>query len=139
MIKPIILLILFFAQLCFAQEKEISKSFLVDRWKVDKTIKEGDTEITVYKRSRTLKIGSELRFLSTGQYRITFNSGRRIERRCGNKIRSRGINGYYRFNSQEQTVTLESYNTDPIINWSLVWIDANSFGVKKAKKNIAYN
>ncbi|WP_405400143.1 hypothetical protein [Maribacter sp. Asnod2-G09] len=139
MIKPIILLILFFAQLCFAQEKEISKSFLVDRWKVYKTIKKGDTEITVYKRSRTLKIGSELRFLSTGQYRITFNLGRRIERRCGNKIRSRGINGYYRFNSQEQTVTLESYNTDPIINWSLVWIDANSFGVKKAKKNIAYN
>ena len=136
--KPIILLILFFAQLCFGQEKEISKSFLIDRWKVYKTIKEGDTEITVYKRSRTLKIGSELRFLSTGQYRITFNSGRRIGRRCGNKIRSRGINGYYRFNSQEETVTLESYNTDPNINWSLVWIDENSFGVKKAKNNITY-
>ncbi|WP_324024749.1 hypothetical protein QSV08_16160 [Maribacter sp. BPC-D8] len=136
--KPIILLILFFAQLCFGQEKEISKSFLIDRWKVYKTIKEGDTEITVYKRSRTLKIGSELRFLSTGQYRITFNSGRRIGRSCGNEIRSGGINGYYRFNSQEQTVTLESYNTDPNINWSLVWIDENSFGVKKAKNNITY-
>ena len=46
--------------------------------------------------------------------------------------------GYYRFNSQEQSVTLESYNTDPIINWGLVWIDENSFGVKKAKDNITY-
>ncbi|WP_282074922.1 hypothetical protein [Maribacter aquivivus] len=137
--KPIILLVLFFAQLCFGQEKEISKSFLIDRWKVDKTKIEGDTEITVYRRSRTLKIGNELRFLSTGEYRITFNSGRRIGRRCGNEIRTEGINGYYRFNSQEQSVTLESYNTDPIINWSLVWIDENSFGVKKAKDNITYN
>ncbi|WP_282112391.1 hypothetical protein [Maribacter stanieri] len=132
--KSIILLVLFFAQLCFRQEKEITKSFLIDRWKVDKTLKEGDTEITVYKRSRTLKIGNELRFFGTGEYRITYNSGRKIGRRYGNEIRSGGVNGYYRFNSQEQSVTLESYNTDPIVNWGLVWIDENSFGVKKNKR-----
>jgi len=136
--KSIILLVLFFAQLCFRQEKEITKSFLIDRWKVDKTLKEGDTEITVYKRSRTLKIGNELRFFGTGEYRITYNSGRKIGRRYGNEIRSEVVNGYYRFNSQEQSVTLKSYNTDPIINWDLVWIDENSFGVKKAKDNITY-
>jgi hypothetical protein len=114
----------------FWSREKISKSFLIDRWKVYKIIKEGDTEITVYKRSRTGQIGRVLRFLTTGEYRITFNSGRKIGRRCGNEIRSGGINGYYRFNSQEQSATLESYNTDPIINRDLVWIDENSFGVK---------
>ncbi|MEP2281525.1 hypothetical protein [Maribacter sp.] len=112
---------------------------------VDKTIKEGDSEITVYKRRRTLKIGTELRFLTTGEYRITFNSGRKIGRRCGNEIyqgeviRQGGITGYYRFNTQNQSVTLESYDTDPVIHWEFMWIDENSFAVKKVQDNSSYN
>ncbi len=137
--NSIILLTLFLAQLSFAQEKEISKSFLIDRWKVYKIIKEGDTEITVYKRSRTLKIGSELRFFTTGKFRMTFNSERSIGRRCGNEIHQGGISGYYLFNTQDQSVTLESYNTRPIMHWNLVWIDENSFGVIKAKDNSTYD
>ena len=137
--NSILLLTLFLAQLSFAQEKEISKSFLIDRWKVYKTIIEGDTEITVYKRSRTLKIGKELRFFTTGKFHMTFNSKRRIGRRCGNGILREGINGDYFFNTQDQSVTFESYNTPPIMHWNLVWIDENSFGVLKANDNNTYN
>ena len=82
---------------------------------------------------------SVLRFLTTGEYRISFNSGRKIGRRCGNEVRRREINGYYRINSKEQTVTFESYNTDPIINWELMWFDENSYGVRKAKDNFNYD
>jgi len=143
--NSILLLTFFLAQLSFAQEKEISKSFLIDRWKVYKTIKDGDTEITVYKRSRNLKIGRELRFFTTGKFHMTFNSKRRIGRRCGNEIykggiiRQRAITGYYRFNTQDQSVSLESYNTDPIMHWNLVWIDESSFGVIKAKDSSTYD
>ncbi|WP_157483890.1 hypothetical protein [Maribacter hydrothermalis] len=139
------MLILFFAQLCFGQVEQVSESYLIGRWTSYKTIKEGNSVFTVYKRVRTLKVDWELRFLTTGEYRITFNSGRSIGRRCGNEIRQGeiirqgGINGYYRFNSQEQSVSLESYNSDPIINWDLLWIDENSFGVKKEKDNFNYN
>ncbi|WP_396632709.1 hypothetical protein [Maribacter sp. R86514] len=137
--NSILLLTLFLAQLSFAQEKEISKSFLIDRWKVYKTIKDGDTEITVYKRSRTLKIGRELRFFTTGKFHMTFNSKRRIGRRCGNRILPEGINGDYFFNTQDQSVTFKSNDTRSMMHWKLVWIDENSFGVLKANDNSTYN
>jgi len=137
--NSILLLTLFLAQLSFAQEKEISKSFLIDRWKVYKTIKDGDTEITVYKRSRTLKIGRELHFFSTGKFHMTINSKRRIGRRCGNGILREVINGDYFFNTQDQSVTFESNNTRSMMHWNLVWIDENSFGVLKANDNSTYN
>lgn len=143
--KSIILFVFFFAQFCLGQEKEISQSYLIGRWTVDHTMTEGNTTFTIYKRVRTLKVNWELRFLTTGEYRITFNSGRKIGRRCGNEIyqggiiRQGGITGYYRFNSQEQIVTLESYNTDPVIYWDVIWINKNSFAVKKVKDNSVYN
>ncbi|WP_291959779.1 hypothetical protein [Maribacter sp.] len=137
--KSIILFVFFFAQFCFGQEKEISQSYLIGRWTVDHTMTEGNTVFIIYKRVRTLKVNWELRFLTTGEYRISFNSGRKIGRRCGNDFHRRVINGYYRFNYQEQIVTLESYNTDPNMNWNLVWIDESSFAVKKVQDNSSYN
>tara|TARA_R110002051_G_scaffold171982_3_gene242443 strand:+ start:39249 stop:39668 length:420 start_codon:yes stop_codon:yes gene_type:complete len=137
--NSIFLLTLFFAQICFGQEKQLSESYLIGRWTVDQTIKEGDFEITVYRRCTTSQIGRVLRFLTTGEYRISFNLARKIGRSCGNEVRPGVVNGYYRFNYKEQTVTFESYNTDPIINWDLMWFNENSFGVKKAKDNFNYN
>ncbi len=143
--NSIILLTLFLAQLSSGQVQQVSESYLIGSWIVDHKIQEGDTEITVYRRCTTGQIGSVLRFLTTGEYRITFNSGRKIGRRCGNEIyqggiiRQGGIAGYYRFNIQDQSVSLESYNTDPNMNWNLVWIDENSFGVIKAKDNSTYD
>ncbi|WP_300026906.1 hypothetical protein [uncultured Maribacter sp.] len=130
----IILLTLFLAQLSSGQVQQVSESYLIGSWIVDHKIQEGDTETTVYRRCTTVQIGSVLRFLTTDEYRISFNSGRKIGRRCGNDFRRRVINGYYRFNSQEQIVTLESYNTDPVIYWEVMWINENSFAVKKSTR-----
>ncbi len=72
--------------------------------------------------------------MTNGEYRITHNWG---PRRCGNERRPKKIIGYFRFDPQSQKITLESYDTDPIKNWEIVWIDENSFGVKKPEHNTA--
>ncbi len=130
---------LFFSVLSFAQEKLISESDLVGYWTFEEIIKENDTNITIYRRcnvskrcSNTGKINTTIRFMPYGEYRITYSSGREYGR-CGshNRHRPKNVVGYYKMDSESQKITLESYDTDPIKYWEIVWIDEISLGVEK--------
>ncbi|MDO6810642.1 hypothetical protein Q4603_18610 [Zobellia galactanivorans] len=137
MIKLTHLFFLFFSVLSFAQEKLISESDLVGYWTFEEIIKENDTNITIYKRcnvgkrcSNTRKINTTIRFMPNGEYRISHSLGRGYGR-CGNVNRPKNVVGYYKMDPELQKITLESYDTDPIKNWEIVWIDEISLGVKK--------
>ena len=121
---------LFFVALSFGQEKQISESDLIGYWTSERIIKNDDINIWVYKRSNVGQKGTTIRFMTNGEYRVTHNLGK-ARGRCGNETRPKKIIGYFRLDPKLQEITLESYDTDPIKNWEIVWIDENSFGVKK--------
>ena len=131
--KLITLFIFFSVALIFGQEIQVSESDLVGYWTSERIIIKENYNVWVYKRSRFGEKGTTIRFMKNGEYRINYNWEPR--RRCGNERRPKPIIGYFRFDPQLQKITLESYDTDPIKNWEIVWIDENSFGVKKPKHN----
>ncbi|MBA6316804.1 hypothetical protein [Cellulophaga baltica] len=136
------LFFLFFSVLTFSQEKLISESDLVGYWTFEEIIKENDTNITIYRRCKlsqrcnTGKKNTTIRFMTNGEFRITYSLGREYGR-CGsdNRHRPKNVVGYYKMDSELRKIALESYDTNPIENWKIVWIDENSIGVKKPKHN----
>ncbi|WP_027078021.1 hypothetical protein [Maribacter antarcticus] len=128
--KLITLFTFFFVAFSFGQENQISESDLVGYWISERIIKKDEFNISVYKRSNIGQKGTTIRFLTNGEYHITHNLGKG-RGRCGNEIRPKKIIGYFRLDPELQKITLESYDTDPIKNWEIVWIDENSLGVKK--------
>lgn len=132
--KSITLFTFFLASLSFCQEIPFSESELVGYWTLEQIVKENDINITVYRRCNKSQNGTVLSFMTNGEYRITYKLGRRT---CGNERLPKEIIGYFRLDPHSQKITLESYDTDPIENWEIVWIDENSFGVKKPKHNKA--
>ena len=135
--KLITLFTFFYVALSIGQENQISESDLIGHWTSERIIEENDFNFTVYKRGNFSNIGSTvIQFKTTGEYRITYYSGRRPER-CGTGIRPRnnGNIGYFSLDTELQQVKLDSYDTAPRLNWDVIWIDENSFGVKKPKHN----
>ncbi|VXC12961.1 hypothetical protein [Maribacter litoralis] len=130
--KSITLFTFFLASLSFGQEIPISESDLVGYWTLEQIVKENDINITVYRRCNISQKGTVLRFMTNGEYRITHKLGRRT---CGNETRPKNVIGYFNLDPEFRKLMLDSYSNSPKTDWDVIWIDENSFGVKKPKHN----
>ncbi len=142
--KLITILYLFFSLITFGQENKLTESDLVGYWTFEHIILESDSRIFVYKRCDFTQKGTVYKFKSDGNFKIFHNwKFTKIHRpaRCGNEIRKKpkSIYGKYSLSSELQQVKLVGYPMAYKKNWDLIWIDENSFGVKKPKHNNIYN
>ncbi len=130
--KSITIIAFFVALVSFGQENEISKSDLVGYWTFERIERNPDFDIMIYKRCNFSQKGTVVRFKSDGKYSINHNWG---PRRCGNERRPKNVSGIFSLDSELKKVKLNSYPAKSRTSWNLIWIDENSFGVKKPKHN----
>lgn len=125
-----------FISLSIGQENQISESDLVGYWTLERNVQENDFNVMVYRRCNFSQIGTVIRFKSDGKYSLTHKSG---PRRCGNDIPPKNVNGYFSLDLELQNVKLNSYSAASRTSWDVIWIDENSFGVKKPKHSKTSN
>ena len=132
-----------------AQENTIVLSDLFGAWRFQRIEKGDNYDIEVYQRCAKCNLGQVHRFYTNGNFEIQRTSGHqsaitRGPRRCGNEyfggtINSTNSKGTYSFDEVHQQIVFKHPESKFESSWDLIWIDQNSFGVKKLNLRTAGN
>ncbi len=137
--KTILILLLISISGIQGQENKFVLSDLYGAWTFDHTEIGTDYDIIIYRRCGNNQKAKIHRFYSNGNFEILYNYQlikSRKPRRCGNEhVANKPQNkmGTYMFDKEYQQLKFKSPQSKFIDSWNLIWIDKNSFGVKKNK------
>ncbi len=135
--KTLCTILLFFSvSITFSQENQITESNLIGSWTFDRTVKGVDYNIMIYKRSNSNQPGSVVTFFDNGEFSLDHNWG---HRRCGNETQPRTIKGNFHLNSESRELSLTGTSFSYHQSWQLLWLDNNSFGLKRIVPGPVYN
>lgn len=106
------------------------KNPIVGKWVHHKTVKGIHYDIKIYQRSTYPKI-YDYEFSDNGLYTQKVN----FTRKCGNQkpIKPLIRQGEFKYNSKAKEIHFYATNNTKMKSWKLVWLDANSFGLKVYK------